>query len=375
MGFEDLPLWAKYRDQFPVTRHLIHLNHAAVAPLSKPAADAMRWLTTDCENYGSYHYDKWLQLYDGLREVTATLLDATPAEIAFVKNTSEGIATIALGLDWNPGDRIILFEEEFPANQFPWQRLQAKGVVIDWLRADDPLEKLEKLARGAKLVALSYVQFLTGFRADLAAVGEICHRNRCFFFVDAIQGLGVFPFSVRQCNIDALAADGHKWLLGPEGCGVLFVRQEVQDDIEPVEFGWTNVQNYSDYSSRDMTLRSDAGRYEPGTLNTVGIYGLEASIRFLLSVGIDKIGNAVLERATQIHDGVLARGYQVMVQRTQANGSGIVCFRKEGVDSRVIFKTLKDQNILASPRAGWVRASPHFYISPQDVDQMLEILP
>ena len=375
MGFEDLPLWARYRDQFPVTQNLIHLNHAAVAPLSRPAADAMRWLATDCEQYGSLHYDQWMKVYDDLREVTAKLIGAEASEIAIVKNTSEGIATIALGLDWKPGDRVVLFEEEFPANQYPWQRLESKGVVIEWLRADDPLEKLDRVARGAKLVALSYVQFLTGFRADLLAVGGICKRHGCFFFVDAIQGLGVFPFDVRACHIDALAADGHKWLLGPEGCGVLYVRQDVQDDIEPVEFGWTNVQNFSDYGSRTMKLRTDAGRYEPGTLNTVGIYGLEASIRFLLQVGIEQIGAAVFERATQIYEGVMERGYEVMAERSATTGSGIVCFRKQGFDCRVIHKTLKDKNILTSPRAGWVRASPHFYVSPDDVALMLENLP
>ena len=180
MGFQDLPLWARHRHQFPVTENLIHMNHAAVAPLSRCAADAMRWLATDCEHYGSFHYDQWMKLYDDFRLVAATLIGALPSEIAIVKNTSEGIATIALGFNWMPGDRIVVFEEEFPANQYPWQRLQSKGVVLDWLRADDPLEKLDHAARGAKLVALSYVQFLTGYRADLADFRRRAHRTDQF---------------------------------------------------------------------------------------------------------------------------------------------------------------------------------------------------
>ena len=375
MGFEQNNVWERYRDQFPVTKNLIHLNHAAVAPLSKPAADAIRWLANDCEQYGSLHYDVWMKSYDSLRQVTARLINAQSTEIAIVKNTSEGIATIANGLDWKSGDRIVVFEEEFPSNQYPWQRLQSKGVTLEWLRADGPIEKLEQAAKGARMVSISFVQFLTGFRADLETIGKICKQNGCFFFVDAIQGLGYYPLDVQKCNIHALAADGHKWMLGPEGCGVLYVRADVQDQVEPFEFGWTNVQNYSDYGQRTLTLRSDAGRYEPGTLNTVGIYGLEASIRFLLSVGIESVCEAVLARTKEIHDGVLERGYEILGERTPSNESGIVCFRKPGLDFRMIHKQLKDNGILTAPRAGWVRASPHFYISPEDVQKCLSVLP
>lgn len=375
MGFEQNNVWERYRDQFPVTKNLIHLNHAAVAPLSKPAADAIRWLANDCEQYGSLHYDVWMKSYDSLRQVTARLINAQSTEIAIVKNTSEGIATIANGLDWKSGDRIVVFEEEFPSNQYPWQRLQSKGVTLEWLRADGPIEKLEQAAKGARMVSISFVQFLTGFRADLETIGKICKQNGCFFFVDAIQGLGYYPLDVQKCNIHALAADGHKWMLGPEGCGVLYVRADVQDQVEPFEFGWTNVQNYSDYGQRTLTLRSDAGRYEPGTLNTVGIYGLEASIQFLLSVGIESVCEAVLARTKEIHDGVLERGYEILGERTPSNESGIVCFRKPGLDFRMIHKQLKDNGILTAPRAGWVRASPHFYISPEDVQKCLSVLP
>src|SRR6266536_2434744 len=211
----DVPLWERYAEQFPVRRNLIYLNHAAVSPLSKPAAEAMQHLADDCLAFGSLHYDRWLAAYDRLRVAAATLIGADPAEIALTKNTSEGISIIAMGLDWQPGDRIVGFREEFPANQFPWQRLEKRGVSVTWLSVTDPLERIDEACRGARLLAISFVQFLSGYRAPLQAIGEICRRNGTIFLVDAIQGLGAFPIDVRACGIHALASDGHKWIMGP----------------------------------------------------------------------------------------------------------------------------------------------------------------
>ncbi len=364
-------VWEAYRSEFPVTERLIYLNHAGVAPLSKAAADAMKHLADDAWNFGSFHYGQWLDAYEGLRRAAARLIHADPAEIALVKNTSEGVATVALGMDWKPGDKIVCFREEFPANYFPWKRLEAKGVHVEWLSATDSLERIDEAARGARLLAISFVQYLSGYRADLRSIGEICHRRGCFFFVDAIQGLGAFPLDVEDMKIDALAADGHKWLLGPEGCGILFVRRERQDEIEPVEFGWTNVAGYNDYASRDMTLRPDAGRYECGTLNTIGCYGLRAAIEFLLEVGGERISPHVQALGDRIAEGVAAKGYEVLGRRTPASGAGIVAFRKPGVDCRLTVRQLNEQGIAAAPRQGWVRTSPHFYISPEDIDRLL----
>src|SRR3984893_13132315 len=232
-------LWELYEDQFPVRDHLIYLNHAGVTPLCQAAAEAMKGLADDAFHFGSFHYDGWLATYDGLRSAAATLIGGSHEDVAIVKNTSEGIATIAMGFDWRPGDKIVAFEEEFPANYYPWKRLEATGVKVEWLSVFDPLEKIDAACQGARLLAISFVQYLSGYRADLSAIGEICHRRGCFFFVDAIQGLGAFPLEVENSRIDALAADGHKWLLGPEGCGVLYVRHERQDEIEPAEFGCT----------------------------------------------------------------------------------------------------------------------------------------
>ena len=360
-----------HREFFPVTRHLTYLNHAAVGPLCRPAAEAMQGLAQDALDWGSLHYEQWLECYAGLRRGAARLVNGTAEEIAIVKNTSEGIATVAMGLDWRAGDKIVAFEEEFPANQYPWRRLASKGVRIEWLPATASLERIEQAARGARLLAISFVQFLTGYRADLVAIGEICRRHGVIYFVDAIQGLGVFPVDVRAANIDALAADGHKWLLGPEGCGVLYISRGLQEQVAPVEFGWTNVASYNDYASRDMTLRPDAGRYECGTLNTIGCYGLRAAIEFLLEVGIEKIAPVVRGLAGQIVEGVRARGYEVLGEPN----AGIVSFRKPGIESAAICARLQEHLIITAPRAGWVRASPHFYITAEDIEKMIELLP
>jgi selenocysteine lyase/cysteine desulfurase len=379
MGFETIAksqedLWLQYAEQFPVRQRLVYLNHAAVSPLCRPAAEAMQWLAADAMENGSLHYGEWLETYEGLRASAARLIGADKTEIALMKNTSEGIATIANGLKWRTGDKIVAFREEFAANYYPWKRLEETGVRVEWLSYLDPLDRIDRACRGARLLAISFVQYLSGHRADLEAIGEICHRHRCAYLVDAIQGLGAFPVDVRRTHIDALAADGHKWLLGPEGCAILFVSREFQEAVEPKEFGWTNVAGYADYASRDMTLRPDAGRYECGTLNTIGCYGLRASIEFLMEVGIETVAPAVQRLGDQVADGLQAKGYEVLGSRSPENGAGIVSFRKAGLDAGDIVRRLGSAGVTAAPRQGWVRVSPHFYISPEDIGRMLEAL-
>jgi cysteine desulfurase / selenocysteine lyase len=367
-------LWEKYRDEFPVTKNLIYLNHAAVAPLTRRAAAAMQRLAQDALDFGSLHYADWMATYQAIRTSAAALIHADPKEIAIVKNTSEGIATVATGIRWRPGDAMVAFEEEFPANFYPWKRLEAAGVEVRWLSVFDDLERISEATKGARMLAISFVQYLSGYRVSLEKIGEICSSHKCIFLVDAIQGMGAFPIDVRAARIDALAADGHKWLLGPEGCGVLYVRQELQEQIEPIEFGWTNVARYADYASRDMTLRPDAGRYECGTLNTIGCYGLQASIDLLLEAGIENVAAAVQALGDQIANGAREIGFELSGRRSPQTGAGIVSIRKPGIEAQFIVKKLKDKGIIAAPRQGWVRLSPHFYISPDEIQRTLREL-
>lgn len=384
MGYESLtarsagpepPLWPTYRDEFPITEKLVYLNHAGVAPISRRCADAMKRLADDVLTCGSHNYAQWLDAYDGLRVAASRLINCDRSEIAIVKNTSEGIATVATGIDWRAGDVVVAFQEEFPSNFYPWKRLEAKGVEVRWLSAESSLDQIDRAAAGARLLAISFVQYLSGYRADLNAIGEICRRRGAFFFVDAIQGLGAFPLDVRKAGIHALAADGHKWLLGPEGCGILYIQQEMQDRIEPVEFGWTNVAGYTDYASRDMALRKDAGRYECGTLNTIGCFGLRAALDLVLEVGVDRIARDVQALGDQIAAGAEAKGYTLATRRAANTGAGIVSFRKEQIDSRMVVSSLMHAGFMAAPRQGWVRVSPHFYITPDEIDSLVEALP
>jgi len=371
MGFENL---AVYRDRFPATENLIYLNHAAVAPLSRPCAEAMKWLADDTLNHGSFHYDQWLEAYAGLRSAAARLIHAGPEEIALMKNTSEGISTIANGLNWNAGDTVVALKEEFPSNQYPWQRLESKGVRIKWLSATDPLDWIHDAAKGARLLAISFVQYISGYRANLTEIGKICRDTGAIFFVDAIQGVGAFPLDVRESKIDALAADGHKWMCGPEGNAILYVSRDLQGRVDPVEFGWTNVAGYNNYGVPDMKLRDDAGRYECGTLNTIGCFGLRAAIEFLLEVGIENIAPKVQALGDHVDSAARKKGYEVIIERTPSTGAGIVSFKKPGADSAEVVEHLKKHKVIAAARAGWVRFAPHFYIDFEQIDRAMDLV-
>ncbi len=369
------PLWQVHRGLFPVTQSLIYLNHAAVAPLPSPVSEAIRGLAEDATLYGSLHYDRWLSAYEGLRSAAARMIGASSGEIAIVKNTSEGISTVARGVRWRPGDRVITFDGEFPANVLPWRRLQPEGVKVESVPLSSPLDAIDQAARGARLLAISFVQYLSGYRADLDALGEICRRHGCLFFVDAIQGMGAFPIDVGTSRIDALTADGHKWMLGPEGCGILFVRGDIQDEIEPAEFGWTNVARFWEYDLSHTRLRPDAGRYECGTLNTLGCFGLRAALELLLEIGVEPVSRAVVDLADRLAAGAAAKGYELLGERTARTAAGIVSVRRRGVDSAAMVRQLRDQRILAAARNGWIRFSPHFYVSPSEIDQAIDALP
>jgi selenocysteine lyase/cysteine desulfurase len=371
---KPVPLWEYCRDQFPVQERLTYLNTAAVSPLCRAAADAMKRFADDALEFGSLHWDHWVAAYEGLRAAAARLMGAEASEIAIVKNTSEGISTIAVGLDWKPGDRMVAFREEFPSNFYPWKRLEQKGVQVIWLSVTDSLDRIDEACRGARLLSISFVQYLSGYRAPLAAIGEICRRHNCLYMVDAIQGLGAFPLNVRACGIHALAADGHKWMMGPEGCGILYIARDLQDRVEPFEFGWTNVAKYADYASRDMALRPDAGRYECGSLNTIGCFGLRASLEFILEVGVEEIASAVTAIADRLAAGVRSRGYELCVERAPETAAGIVSFRKQGVDAGELVRKLRSQAVIVAPRQGWIRSSPHFYINPKQIDEVVAAL-
>jgi selenocysteine lyase/cysteine desulfurase len=366
-----------YRSQFPVTESLIYMNHAAVAPISRRVHDAMVGLLDEAQQFGAEHWQNWMETYGGVRRSLAQLINAEPGEIAFAKNTSEGISTFANGLDWRPGDEVVSIESEFPANFYVWKALEKRGVVLRLV----PEEKgrvtqksiLSALTSRTRVVTVSFVQYISGFRLDLENLGQACAAHGCLLFVDAIQGLGAFPVDVRKANIAGLAADSHKWMLGPEGSALLFVNRQVMEKITPSEIGWTTVRHWSDFSSRDLSWRDDARRYECGTLNTVGVYGQGAAVNLLLEIGVANIAERVLDLTDRLRGGLLARGHSVFGPRAREEASGIVSFvpRQGGAES--LLEWFLTHRVQVAARGGMVRISPHFYNTEEEIDRVLEL--
>jgi selenocysteine lyase/cysteine desulfurase len=367
------------RAEFPVTQSCIYMNHAAVAPVSRRVRKAMVGLLEDVHHFGSAHWDRWVDAYAATRRAVAQLLGAEPAEIAFVKNTSEGISLFTNGLDWQRGDEVVSLEGEFPANYYPWQLLETKGVALRLVKNEYGRFSLDAIAQAlgprTRVVAVSFVQYLSGFRLDLNALGGLCAAHNALLFVDAIQGLGVFPLDVRRAHIAGLAADGHKWLTGPEGAGLLFIRKDLIDSIQPTTIGWMNFRRWMDFTSRDLTWRDDARRYEPGSLNTVGIYGLGAALNLLLEIGVENIAERVLDLTDRLRAGLKRQGHRVFGPDLRAECSGIVSFVPRSQTAEQVANLLRDEGIIVSARCGMVRVSPHFYNSEAEIDCLLECLP
>jgi cysteine desulfurase/selenocysteine lyase len=365
-----------YLDEFPVRQRFIYLNHAATGPLPRRSAVAMQRMAADQMAAGGCNWPEWLDAVAGLRKAAAQLIGASKSEIAITKNTSEGLSFIANGIDWQKGDVVVGVRGEFPANYFPWARLERLGVELRWIELRDgciDLEELVEACEGARLLAVSFVQYLSGFRLDLDAVGEICRQHGCLFVVDAVQGLGPFRVDVKRSGIHALSASGHKWLLGPEGCAFFYIDHDFMPQVEPMEFGWTNVQGFPTYSTEEK-LRLDAGRYECGTLNTIGCFGLRASIELFLEVGVEQIEAKVLELSDYVAEQAMNRGFKLAAARSPSTGSGIVSFRKEGFDTQATAERLAANQISVSARQGHIRVAPHFYNTADEIDKFFALL-
>jgi selenocysteine lyase/cysteine desulfurase len=288
----DIAHYIGNADEFPILRSCNFFNHAGVSPLPRRGGDALRAFADQYERRAYLDSGFYRQVED-LRKSAARMIGASAEEVAFVKNTSEGIATVAAGIDWRAGDRIVTTAVEYPANMYPWmdvaRRFNVELVTVpEEARPDGsravPLEKVIEAADHwrTRLVALSHVEYASGQRHDLATLGRFCRDRQILFCVDAIQSMGVLPIDVRAMNIDFLSADGHKWLLGPEGAGVFFCRRELLPTLRPLSVGWMNVVNDQDYGNYDLTLKPDARRFECGTHNIPGLLALKASLELLL---------------------------------------------------------------------------------------------
>jgi len=367
----------RYRSQFPVTESMIYMNHAAVSPLSRRVRDAMVGLLDEVHQRGAENWRQWVDNYDATRRCLAQLLNAEPGEIAFTKNTSEGVSTFANGLDWQQGDEVVSIAGEFPSNYYAWKALEKRGVVLRLVEPENGCVSHESLVNAltprTRVLAVSFVQYLSGFRLNLEKLGQACAAQGCLLFVDAIQGLGAFPLDVHAAQIAGLAVDGHKWLLGPEGCGVLYVNRQVMDKITPSEVGWWSVRHWADFTKRELCWRDNALRYECGTLNTVGIYGLRAAVELLLEVGVAAIAKHILDLTDRLRRGLLDQGHSVFGPYAREVASGIVSFApRQGTAEELLVKFLSHR-VQVAARLGMVRVSPHFYNTDAEIDRVLEL--
>jgi selenocysteine lyase/cysteine desulfurase len=371
--------WTSLRGQFPVTRRWAFFDHAAVAPLSGPAQRAVVEWAADMADNGDVHEPLWFRRVNEVRGLAGRLLNADPLDVAFVKNTSEGIGIVAEGFPWRPGDNVVTAAEEYPANVYPWMNLAARGVELRTVPSrgsrvliDDVRAALDARTR---VLSLSWVEYASGFRNDLDALGSLCRERGIFFFVDAIQGLGVLPLDVRQTPIDALSADGHKWLLAPEGAGLFYLRREWVERLHPVGVGWNSVVGARDFSKIDFTLKPHAGRWESGTLNVAGIHALGASLELLLGLGIANVAGRVRELTDYLCERARSAGLEVFSSRAAGEDSGIVSLLPpQGQEPRALKKRCRDEGIVINLRAGRLRASPHCYNNFEEIDRLVGAL-
>jgi cysteine desulfurase/selenocysteine lyase len=370
--------WAALRDEFPVTRRWAFFDHAAVAPLSGRAQTAMiEWVADMVEN-GDVHEQRWVRRVEEVRRLAGRLLNADPLDIAFVKNTSEGIGIVAEGFPWQPGDNVVTAAEEYPSNLYPWMNLASRGVEVRAIASRDRRLWIDDLRAAmdsrTRLVTLSFVEYASGFRNDLDAVGAFCRERGVYFFVDAIQGLGVLPLDARRTPVDFLAADGHKWLLGPEGAGIFYIRRELVDRLHPVGVGWNSVVGCRDFSTIDFRLKPHAGRWESGTLNVAGITALGASLELLLAIGIPALATRVLDVTDYLCDRAEQAGMDVYSSRQPEDKSGIVSLIVPGADPRALVRRCRDAGIVINQRAGRLRVSPHAYNTSEEINRLLDVL-
>jgi len=366
--------WEKWRDEFPVAQNRIHLDNARVAPLPKRVRDAITAFAEDASAHGTAHYPDWMQHVETVRGRFAQLINADADEIAFVKNTSEGISIVANGIDWKPGDNVVIPDIEFPANVYPWMNLERLGVEVRWVKAVRGRVPFEQIAAQVnsrtRVLSISSVEANSGFRNDLNRIGRFCKEKNILFCVDAIQSLGVLPMDVKADHIDCLAADGHKWMLSVEGLGGFYIAKRVLDQIHPAVVGWDSVVNPQDYMNYDFTLRPDACRFEEGSFNTMSIHAFGAALELLLEVGVENIEQRVLQLGDFIIAKVKERGWKLVSSTEPGERSGMVSFAVKA-DADGLKKEMDEHNITITIRDGLVRLSPHFYNTEIEIDKCL----
>lgn len=353
------------------------MNHAAVSPQSRRVHNAVTDYLQRCMVEEIDTFLSTLPVAAKTKSNLGTLIGASPDRIAFVGNTSDGLSLLAAGLQWQRGDRVILNDSEFPSNVVPFLNLERLGVEIDIInsnQAEISAETIEqRITPRTKLVSISFVQFLSGFRANLSEIGSMCKKHGVLFSVDAIQGLGVSPLDVQIMNIDFLACGGPKWLMGLLGLGFVYLSAELQDRISQAHAGWMSNKNYfGEFFKYRIDFDETARRYENGTQNLIGIVAFCESTTTLLEVGIANIERHLFGLTSSIVAAIDDAGFQLVTPRDRSKRAGIITFRCAGAVE--LFDFLKKENFWVSLREGMIRVSPHFYNSPEEVETLRHLL-
>jgi len=382
----DMYSYVGNAEAFPILKKWNFFNHAGVSPLPKFAADALRIWAAQAES-DTYLTGTWYRDIEKLRLMAADMMNAHRDEIAFVKNTSEGISIVSNGIDWQWGDRIVTTAVEYPANIYPWmEQARNHGVKLVMVpeetdehgRRHVPMGKILDEAKDPKtrLVSLSHVEFASGQRHDIELIGRFCRDSGKLFCVDAIQTLGVLPVDVKAMCIDFLSADGHKWLLGPEGAGFFYCRKELIEHTRPLMVGWMNVVNAQQYGDYDYTLRADAGRFECGTYNVPGLLSLKASVELLRRAGVEALSQRLKLLTDHLILRLMAKGYDIISPRSDLQWSGIVSFTSRKHNHEAIVTVLRKQHKTEiALREGRLRCSAHFYNTEEQLDRLVDLLP
>jgi len=366
-----------YRTNFPITKNHVYLDHAGVAPISLRVKTAIKTFLSESAEGAAFHYPRWAQRVIEVRRVCARLVNAGEDEISFIRSTSHGLSLVAEGMDWQKGDKVLFIEKDFPSNIYPWIHLKGKGVEARAIPSQGGRILIEDINRlmdaRTRMIAVSSVLFSNGFRTDLKRLGELCKSKGVLLCVDAIQSLGIIPMDVREFNIDFLAADAHKWLLGPEGIGIFYCRKELVQTLRPPLVGWKSVQNEFDFDHPVLRLKNDAQRFEEGSQNVMGIFGLGAAIELLLEVGIENIKKRVLDLGEQIIGEAGKRGLTILtpVHREERGGNITIA---GGFDPAAALDSLRERGIMVNVRGGGLRLSPHFYNTAEDINTVFRNL-
>jgi len=366
-------------NEFPQAPGLRYLNHAAVAPWPRRASSAVSQFAEQNATLGARDYPQWLKIENRLRERLARLLNApTSADVALVKNTSEALSFVAFGLDWRAGDQIVISDEEFPSNRVVWEALQPQGVEVIQVSlagADPEADLLAACTPRTRLLAISAVQYASGIRLDLDRLGHGCEQRGVLLCIDAIQQLGALPFDVQQSRCAFAMADGHKWMLGPEGLGVFYCRSDLRPQLKLHEYGWHMLEHAGDYDRSDWQPARSARRFECGSPNMLGAVALEASLSLLEEVGMHQVAASLNERMEWLRAGLRQLpGIELLSPAQPERSAGIVTFRLAGSANQALFKQLKAEQVVCALRGGGIRLSPHFYTPAEVIEDTLALL-